>query len=162
MGIAVRDWAVADYRAVLKALVEAQELHAGMRPDVYAKGAQPMSKEEFLEAMADASNICLAAEFGGQFAGELLGYIAEPAGNLIVKDRRVLRVQSLSVLSEYRRRGVGSALFAGAIERAAAHGARAIELNVLSFNEGAIAFYTKLGMKAKAFAMELDIEEGRR
>jgi putative acetyltransferase len=58
----------------------------------------------------------------------------------------------MAVASEWRGRGVGSALVVGAIEWARKHGLHKLTLTVFAHNTAAIALYLKFGF----------VEEGRR
>ena len=56
-----------------------------------------------------------------------------------------LYLEDLFVLEEYRRRGVGRALFQTAVEEAKRRGCGRMEWTVLDWNQLAIDFYQKLG-----------------
>jgi len=56
------------------------------------------------------------------------------------------------VAKPWRRRGVGSALLAAAIEKAGDDGLHKLSLDVFTHNQGAVALYRKFGF----------VEEGRR
>ncbi len=59
----------------------------------------------------------------------------------------VATVTNVAVEPAGRRRGVGRALMAAAMEEAAARGARTMALSVMADNEGAVRFYEKMGMR---------------
>ena len=58
----------------------------------------------------------------------------------------------IGLVREYRRRGIGRRLMEATIKKARERGLEKLELSVYSSNEGAIAFYKKLGFE----------EEGRK
>ncbi len=67
-------------------------------------------------------------------------------GAIILKrEGDVARVVSIAVLPDCRRRGVGTELMALAEDVMEAEGCREIRLEVSVHNEGAIAFYRRLG-----------------
>lgn len=61
-----------------------------------------------------------------------------------------LYLEDLFILDEYRKRGVGRALFATALEEGKLRGCGRMEWTVLDWNRIAIDFYTKLGAKHMA------------
>jgi len=58
-----------------------------------------------------------------------------------------LYLEDLFVLQDYRRRGVGFALFRACVEKAIAEGCGRMEWAVLTWNEKALRFYEKLGAR---------------
>lgn len=80
--------------------------------------------------------------------------------NPILKPRLYAFLEELSVGERFRGQGIGTALFAAAKEQALKRGAASLELQVWSFNEAAIRFYGKMGMKVKTFQMELPLQKG--
>ena len=59
-------------------------------------------------------------------------------------------LEDLFVTASARRRGVGRALVAAAVERATARGARRIELDTNETNAGALALYESLGFSTRS------------
>ncbi len=71
---------------------------------------------------------------------------AKPVGTIMLKrDLEVARVVSIGVLSEYRRKGVGTELMAIAEEVMREQGAEIMKLEVSVKNDAAINFYRRLG-----------------
>ena len=58
-----------------------------------------------------------------------------------------LYLEDLFVLEEYRKRGVGFALFRRCVEEAISRGCGRMEWAVLTWNDKAIGFYERLGAK---------------
>jgi GNAT superfamily N-acetyltransferase len=86
----------------------------------------------------------LVAECDGEAAGYLLHH---PAYDPDLGGRTVA-VVDLFVRERFRRRGVGRALLEAAAARAGAGGARALVWWVREANDGAIAFYERLGARS--------------
>ena len=93
------------------------------------------SKESILEPATQSS--AWVAEQGGRVAGVLFGRVAADEYEIL----------NLAVGQSFRRRGVATRLLRAAIEKAQAEGARQFYLEVRASNEGAIAFYSKLGFQ---------------
>jgi [ribosomal protein S18]-alanine N-acetyltransferase len=81
---------------------------------------------------------CLVAETGGELEGFALGYPDRSSRAHVV---------TLDVHPSARRRGLGSELLEGLLERLAAAGADRAVLEVDVRNSGAIAFYRGLGFR---------------
>ena len=71
-------------------------------------------------------------------------------------------LEDLYVEEGARRRGLGAALVAGAIERAAARGCRRIELDVSEDNEAALALYRAMGFTTEPKPPGRSLFVGRR
>ena len=79
----------------------------------------------------------------GDFCIILLG--GEPVGRLYVYcGIKILRIMAISLLPEYRGRGIGGKLLAGILKEAAGAG-KQVRLQVAWYNSYARAFYEKLG-----------------
>lgn len=85
----------------------------------------------------------LVAEQGKELVGYALyfftysSFLAKPS----------LYLEDLFVLEEYRKKGVGLALFRRCVDEAIATGCGRMEWAVLTWNEKAIGFYERLGAK---------------
>jgi diamine N-acetyltransferase len=71
--------------------------------------------------------------------------------------RTICHINDISVSARFHRRGVGKILYEAACAKARDVGCDAIDLNVWSFNEGAVAFYESIGMRciSRRFEQEL-------
>jgi len=88
----------------------------------------------------------LVASDGGRLVGYALyfytysSFVAKPS----------LYLEDLFVLQDYRKRGVGFALFRECVNIAVAQGCGRMEWAVLTWNEKALRFYEKLGARRMA------------
>jgi RimJ/RimL family protein N-acetyltransferase len=83
----------------------------------------------------------LVAELDGQIVGRLsIGRESHPASEHVAD-------VGLMVAEGYRRRGIGSALMAGAEDWARSVGVRKIELHVFPHNQAALALYDQIGYR---------------
>lgn len=71
--------------------------------------------------------------------------------------RRIYHIEEFGVDSDFRRRGVGSALIGFCRSEAARAGFGRISLDVWSFNESALKFYESLGFRTSRSYMEADV-----
>lgn len=89
------------------------------------------------ELEASSLHLPLVAELDGEVAGYLMAWR--------VHDE--LHVLNLAVSRRHRRRGVAAALMAAAMDDGARSGLRLVTLEVRVGNEGARAFYQRLGFR---------------
>ncbi len=69
----------------------------------------------------------------------------EKIGYLILKKQNPLQIQSLYLLPEYRRQGIGTSVFQWVRCYCRVHGIAAFQLDCHPDNTGALAFYSKMG-----------------
>jgi ribosomal protein S18 acetylase RimI-like enzyme len=80
-----------------------------------------------------------------QVDGRIAGYAKLSRVHEIPASDHVLHLNGLSVLPEFRRRGIGRALLDAVAAEARARGARRLTLRVLGHNEGARTLYEQSG-----------------
>ena len=89
---------------------------------------------------------------------ELVGYIIINEvifeNNPMMKDQRILLVEEITVKDKHQNKGYGKELMKRIEEYARENKYTSIELNVWGFNDNAIKFYKKLGMKVSRIKME--------
>lgn len=93
------------------------------------------SRASLLESASKAT--AWAAEMEGRVVGILLGRVAADEFEIL----------NLAVGKVHRRRGVATKLASTALEYSRAAGAQHVYLEVRASNEGAIAFYAKMGFR---------------
>ena len=74
-----------------------------------------------------------------------------------LKAQSIMRINELAVQRDWRRRGVGTALFNDCVQTARKSGCEALELNVWSFNESARMFYEHMGMRQTFVPLVLEL-----
>ena len=96
---------------------------------------------ESMQGFAQARNaiVVVAEEAGGEMVGFVIAHVERTVAG------RQGYVVTLDVAENYRRIGLAGRLMREAEERAAAAGARSMELHVFTGNEGAIRFYERAG-----------------
>ena len=79
--------------------------------------------------------------------GKLVGYALYFYSYSSFEAKPTLYLEDLYVLEEYRKRGVGFALFRRCVDEAVSQGCGRMEWAVLTWNEKALNFYEKLGAR---------------
>lgn len=125
------------------------ELHRAARPDVFASLAADTMP--VAAALIGDNGLILVAEdedgtVQGMIMGKVRGYRGQPAG--------ILWIDDLIVEESARGRGVGSTLLAAARDYGRRQGCTRLELNVWAFNETAIRFYEKNGLRVQRYILE--------
>lgn len=124
-------------------------MHYQAHPEIfnpYNADALQASYEQLLE---EGTALFWIAEVGGTPAGfvSMARKVQDP--NVFLKSREWCEVNSLGVISQFRRQGIGRLLLETAINTARAEGREPVELTVWWFNEEARAMYEHLGFVAK-------------
>lgn len=141
-----------DLPALLRLSAEIQQHHVDGEPDVY-RPTDPTEIEAWYAAkLAEDAWFWLAEDAGEVLGAVLLVRVDRPA-NPFTWGRSWLLVDQLVVLKSAQRRGVGRLLMEHAASEAARLGLARLELDVRSFNGGAIRFYEELGYKPTGVRM---------
>ena len=145
-----------DAAGILGLLRQVLELHAALRPDNFIPGTTKYTEEELLALFEEENRRTYVAV---DERDEVLGYALcivkeQPFSNTMVPFASFF-VDDLCVDAEARGRHIGEALFAFVKEEAKALGCYEVTLHVWEGNDGAKAFYEKMGMKPKETQMEL-------
>ncbi len=81
----------------------------------------------------------------------------KPVGMALIEEEKVCHLESLIVLSEYRRQGIGKALIERAKQMAAERGNRIMTLNVLPENKSAKQLYGNTGFSDFRTMMAIEL-----
>ena len=161
MDIAVRRAKMGDAPAVMRLLYIIAAQHSAGRPDLFRAGAKKYTENEFRSLLRDRSRpVLVAADPLGAVVGYAFCSVSDIRDNPLLRDRRTLTVEDLCVDPAARRRGVGTALWEAVKALAAALGAHGIDLNVWEFNDSAIGFYNRCGMRTQRRRMEYTLPHG--
>ena len=98
----------------------------------------------------------LGAVSEGKVVGFCISEIRKSEGVALVP-RVTLHIKNFAVDENYRRKGIGKALYSEAVKRGKAVGAEAVDLKVFAFNAQAVEFYKSIGMTVKNYIMEKQI-----
>lgn len=134
-----------DVPEIINLLKQVNLIHHQGRPDIFNIGTK-YTKEE-LEKIINDNKRPIYVYDDNQILGYAFCIIKETKDDNILASRTELYIDDLCVLEGNRGNHIGSSLFSYVKERAIDLKCDAITLNVWSFNEGAMAFYQKMGMK---------------
>ncbi len=135
-----------DYEVYCDLFFEINELHRLALPDIFQQPAgKIIDQEYFLSLLKDEQVAIFFAEDEGKAAGFVFILIRDTPPNPLLARRRYGVVDTLVVRPAFQRTGVGRVLMHKAEEWAVRQGISEIELNVYEFNQGAQAFYQRLG-----------------
>jgi ribosomal protein S18 acetylase RimI-like enzyme len=124
----------------------ADKLHRDAHPEVFREPENPNDvKDYLLSAIRDAETVVFIAEVQDEIAGAVLAGVRHSPEISLLVQQTYLSVENLVVAEKYRGQGIGKALIAQVHHWAQALEIKYIQLTVWDFNQGAIAFYEKLG-----------------
>jgi ribosomal protein S18 acetylase RimI-like enzyme len=146
MEFSIRQATLRDYDPINAVLAEVDALHREALPYVYRDPGGPARSGEYIASIiADEHATLLLAERPDQVIGLIHVLIREARDIPILVPRRYAVIENLVVAAGNRRCGVGRALMEAAHRWAQKQSVDHIELGVWEFNQGALAFYEKLG-----------------
>jgi ribosomal protein S18 acetylase RimI-like enzyme len=94
---------------------------------------------------------------GGEVAGVMIYEIVDKPATDYSYASRSLHIDEFGVAKKHRRKGCGEMLIDAAVEAAKASGVNRITLQVFAFNEGARAFYERMGFAPMAIRMAREL-----
>ena len=144
-----------DIPRVLELLSEVLEIHAKLRPDIFIPGTTKYTREELAAKFADERTpVFVAADEEDAVIGYAFCVLrSQPFSNNMVPFESIY-IDDLCVDESTRGQHVGQALFEFVKEEARRRGCYEVTLAVWEGNDGARAFYEKMGMKVKETMME--------
>ncbi len=136
---------------------QVKELHAAGKPEVFKPGFSPELADTIHEIFADERRQIAVAEVNGSVCGyAVLNHITRPE-NPFMHERDFLDIDEFGVDEQYRQIGVASELIRFIRAWAKEKGFRRLELNMWSFNRGALAFYEAAGFSTYRRYMEIHL-----
>ncbi len=145
----------ADLAAVNKLLRQVLEVHHAGRPDLFLSGCKKYADDELLDLFLDDNRPIFVAENAEK---QIVGYAfcvkRKGEGGSVFTDLPTLYIDDICVDELARGRGVGKALYEYVAAYAKREGFARITLNVWSCNQGATAFYEKMGFVPYKVGME--------
>lgn len=152
----IRDLTIKDFEQFNILMMGLHDHHVNSRPDIYNRIEKPTTSTawDFEAMLQNKKSVLLGAEIDGDLAGICVMTIREPSKNPCVVPRTRGYIDDICVNKEYRRCGIGTALYNEAVRRAHQLGADCVELMVWDFNRSALEFYRSLGMAVQSYIME--------
>jgi ribosomal protein S18 acetylase RimI-like enzyme len=150
----IREATGEDYRHLCVVLREIDSLHQRSLPDVFLKYPKPVWPKKFvLDTLSDDDAELFIAESEGQVVGILRVVIRQSPDLPFLVPRRYAYIDTVVVMENIRRAGIGKALMQRAQRWAMDKKVQQVRLNVWEFNEEAIRFYKSLGYVCKTRQM---------
>jgi ribosomal protein S18 acetylase RimI-like enzyme len=149
-----------DHPAIARILSQGHDEHAAALPWLFRATSAPFPASYLAELLADPRALVLVAVVdAGEPDAKASGGTTTVGGYAIalLRDapdippllpRRFLYLEDLGVDRHLQRRGLGRSLVEGCVAWGRDLGATALELNVFDFNQGAIRFYERLGLRS--------------
>jgi ribosomal protein S18 acetylase RimI-like enzyme len=136
------DWA--DVRDLLR---EADDLHAKLAPDYFRSA--PRSDGEWQHLLQEESGAVFVAEPSEveRPVAVLVARLYDTPDNPMMVPRRRLHIETVVVCCKHRRRGIGRRLMEEGAAWGRRHGAVEVVLTTWIGNDGAEAFYERLGYR---------------
>ena len=148
----VRNATIEDYPAIAQISSEIGLLHHEAQPALLTPQALPESA--FQKVLHDPNSGVMVCTVEGEVVGVMIYEIVEQPETHYVYANRSLLISEFGVAEKHRRKGCGEILINAAVEAASARGIGRITLRVWAFNEGARAFYERMGFAPLSISME--------
>ncbi|MBD8026215.1 GNAT family N-acetyltransferase [Ureibacillus sp. Re31] len=148
---------VEDFNEVNVIVKEGQDQHAEALPNIFKKVEQVMPESYFQQLLAESNCDILIAKENQTVIGFVVVEIKKSPAFESMVERKYAYINDFGVKSNYKRGGVGTTLFNACVEWSKEKGAQSLELNVWEFNEQAISFYERFGMKTMSRKMTLNL-----
>lgn len=146
MKVKIREALPDDYESLLHLFDQIDTMHRENLPDVFVRpSGKAREMDYFVDLLSNPDIGFFVAEADKRTVGFIHGGIREMPKFPILAQRRIAVIDEIAVLNDFQRNGIGSKLVETVHAWAVDSGAESIELNVYDFNQGAIAFYRRLG-----------------
>ena len=152
MKINLRPAEKSDYPQLKKLMVQLQQHHVNLRPDVYRLSDDFLTVESYSTLLKEC-NVLLAVEENGELAGAVSYSIMDMKAS-IIHPFKSLWISDLVIDENHHRQGIGSMLMEKVKADAKENSVDRIQLNVNALNSGAIKLYEKLGFTPEMIKME--------
>ena len=146
-----------DYAALLPIGLETQEKHADAHPEIFRNGVAGLPEDYFLEHIDSETQAIYVAEVAGSIVGYVLLEVKDNSFLDILRPRKLVYITDIAVLKTHQKRGIGHLLFQQSVEWAKGKGAASLNLTVWEFNQDALMFYERHGMKILTRQMTLPL-----
>ena len=152
MKINIRPAKKGDYLPLKNLMIQLQQHHINLRPDVYRLTDDFFTENTFDKLLAEC-NVLVAVDENGEIAGAV-SYSIMDMKAAIIHPFKSLWISDLIVSETHRGQGIGSMLMEKVKEVAKENGVDRVQLNVNALNSGAIKLYEKQGFTPEMVKME--------
>ena len=154
----IREVKVEDIEQIIVILEQISEMHYKNRPDIFKKKSKDEIKKNIIEMINDENRkVIVATDETLKIYGLVIYNIKEVKEHINLSDSKVLWIEELGVDESYRKNGIGKMLMEKVEEDAKMLDCTRIELNCWDFNNNAISFYERFGMRTQRRIMEKEI-----
>ena len=143
-----------DLPRVGELLLQVNEVHHKIRPDLFKTASRKYTDDELRGIFRDPATPVFVYEAGGEVCGYAFCMLQTHRGDNNLVDGKTLYLDDLCVDEAARGRGIGTALYRFVLDYAKKIGCHNVTLNVWEGNDAALAFYRKCGMKVQKTGME--------
>ena len=147
-----------DIPGILELLRQVGAVHHDIRPDIFRAGAQKYDENALMAILADETKPIFVAVDSGAVAGYCFCVQKDYRGSGVQTDRVELYIDDLCVDESCRGGGIATALYRHATQYAKRLGCTFVSLNVWCGNDGAMAFYEKMGLRPRSIMLEMPLE----
>ena len=156
----IRRARVQDIPGLSSLLLQVGQVHHDIRPDIFRPRTLKYDEAALEALLLDEQRPIFVAMDAEAVAGYCFCVHREYSGSGVSTDRRELYIDDLCVDEGCRGKGVATGLYRYVTDYAKKCGCSFITLNVWCGNDGAMAFYEKMGMRPRSITMEAPLEEG--
>ena len=142
-----------DAAQVLHLLEQVNAVHHDIRPDLFNL-ATKYTGEELQEIFADNSKPVFVYDDGEKVLGYIFTMLLDHSGDNMLVPVKELYIDDLCVDEAARGQKIATRLYEHVLDFAREAGCHNVTLNVWEGNEGAMAFYRKMGMGVQKTKLE--------
>ena len=137
-------------------LKQVLDVHHNVRPDLFKEGATKYTDQELALILDDPDRpIFVAVSESDKAIGYAFCIFLQHRDDNILTDIKTLYIDDLCVDREYRKKGIGKALYNYVSQFAIDSDCYNLTLNVWADNISALAFYESIGLRKQKIGMEL-------
>ena len=144
---------------MLHLLHQVGQVHHEIRPDLFCSGALKYDEGALEALLQDQTRPIFIAEDGDRVLGYCFCVLKDYRGSTVQTGRVELYIDDLCVEETCRGQGVATALYRHVTAFAKELGCAYISLNVWCGNDGAMAFYERMGLTPRHIMMEQKLED---
>lgn len=144
-----------DIKDVLRLLVQVNDVHAEVRPDLFIKGHTKYTATELEDIFADpATPVFVDVNEEGRVLGYCFCVLQDNTSSRHLQRIKTLYIDDLCIDETARGKGVGRRLYEHAKEYARRQGCHNLTLNVWDGNKTAMDFYRRMGLATQKTTLE--------
>lgn len=144
-----------DIKDVLRLLVQVNDVHAEVRPDLFIHGHTKYTATELEDIFADpATPVFVDVNEEGRVLGYCFCVLQDNTSSHHLQQIRTLYIDDLCIDKNTRGKGVGRRLYEHAKEYARMQGCHNLTLNVWDGNKTAMDFYRRMGLATQKTTLE--------